>query len=244
MDPGTRAGCRMMPEPNSLTAGDALAVPGSPKMARSPLELDGYLTGVIVTPQVDPIWLSKWIAGLWSEDEPIFDDTAQMRAALGAVMERYTAVNAEIDRSLDRLEADGVCDYRPLFLAGGTKPSHDSVRSWARGFWKAMVLAPGTWGALIEGEHSKILISPFIGFFEPDEHQPLEIEMPENIDDLLNQDAAAIPRTILLLRKLARLRSAEQSSPVPASRRSRKLGRNDPCPCGSGQKYKRCCGRN
>ncbi len=24
---------------------------------------------------------------------------------------------------------------------------------------------------------------------------------------------------------------------------ARKLGRNDPCPCGSGQKYKRCCGK-
>lgn len=24
----------------------------------------------------------------------------------------------------------------------------------------------------------------------------------------------------------------------------RKIGRNDPCPCGSGKKYKRCCGRN
>jgi preprotein translocase subunit SecA len=23
----------------------------------------------------------------------------------------------------------------------------------------------------------------------------------------------------------------------------RKIGRNDPCPCGSGKKYKRCCGR-
>src|SRR5947209_5813429 len=23
-----------------------------------------------------------------------------------------------------------------------------------------------------------------------------------------------------------------------------KIGRNDPCPCGSGQKYKRCCGDN
>ncbi|RLG10359.1 preprotein translocase subunit SecA, partial [Candidatus Pacearchaeota archaeon] len=24
----------------------------------------------------------------------------------------------------------------------------------------------------------------------------------------------------------------------------RKIGRNDPCPCGSGKKYKKCCGRN
>jgi preprotein translocase subunit SecA len=22
-----------------------------------------------------------------------------------------------------------------------------------------------------------------------------------------------------------------------------KVGRNDPCPCGSGQKYKKCCGK-
>ena len=25
---------------------------------------------------------------------------------------------------------------------------------------------------------------------------------------------------------------------------SNKVGRNDPCPCGSGKKYKKCCGRN
>ena len=29
----------------------------------------------------------------------------------------------------------------------------------------------------------------------------------------------------------------------PASSRSAKVGRNDPCPCGSGRKYKKCCGR-
>ncbi|KAB5148749.1 hypothetical protein GAC40_28460, partial [Bacteroides thetaiotaomicron] len=23
-----------------------------------------------------------------------------------------------------------------------------------------------------------------------------------------------------------------------------KIGRNDPCPCGSGKKYKKCCGRD
>ena len=25
---------------------------------------------------------------------------------------------------------------------------------------------------------------------------------------------------------------------------SKKVGRNDPCPCGSGKKYKKCCGSN
>jgi preprotein translocase subunit SecA len=27
-------------------------------------------------------------------------------------------------------------------------------------------------------------------------------------------------------------------------RRQEKVGRNDPCPCGSGKKYKKCCGAN
>ena len=29
---------------------------------------------------------------------------------------------------------------------------------------------------------------------------------------------------------------------VPQQRRVKKIGRNDPCPCGSGKKYKKCCG--
>jgi len=37
---------------------------------------------------------------------------------------------------------------------------------------------------------------------------------------------------------LLRLRSAAQFS------ESREPGRNDPCPCGSGKKYKKCCGAN
>ncbi len=32
------------------------------------------------------------------------------------------------------------------------------------------------------------------------------------------------------------------SPPIPIVERSPKIGRNDPCPCGSGRKYKKCCG--
>ena len=28
---------------------------------------------------------------------------------------------------------------------------------------------------------------------------------------------------------------------LPPARSSRKIGRNDPCPCGSGKKFKKCC---
>lgn len=33
------------------------------------------------------------------------------------------------------------------------------------------------------------------------------------------------------------------SRKVPEKDMSAKVGRNDPCPCGSGKKYKKCCGR-
>ena len=34
---------------------------------------------------------------------------------------------------------------------------------------------------------------------------------------------------------------SDKKQPV---RKGQKVGRNDPCPCGSGKKYKKCCGRN
>jgi SEC-C motif-containing protein len=37
--------------------------------------------------------------------------------------------------------------------------------------------------------------------------------------------------------------SGEQVKPKPVVRESPKIGRNDPCPCGSGKKHKKCCGR-
>ena len=35
----------------------------------------------------------------------------------------------------------------------------------------------------------------------------------------------------------------KRSSPQPVHNQGPKVGRNDPCPCGSGQKYKKCCGK-
>jgi len=38
-------------------------------------------------------------------------------------------------------------------------------------------------------------------------------------------------------------REAKGAPKEPFKRKKAKVGRNDPCPCGSGKKYKRCCGR-
>ena len=34
-----------------------------------------------------------------------------------------------------------------------------------------------------------------------------------------------------------------RSGPAPVKTASPKVGRNEPCPCGSGKKFKQCCGR-
>ena len=89
------------------------ASPTAPRGTMSIRELDGYLSGVVVAQC--PIPPSRWIPGLWDGDEPVFEDDSQITTVLGAVMARYNAIGAEIDASLERLEATRICDYRPMF---------------------------------------------------------------------------------------------------------------------------------
>ena len=42
---------------------------------------------------------------------------------------------------------------------------------------------------------------------------------------------------------VARHGGDEPKQPVRKKVAGKKVGRNDPCPCGSGKKYKHCCGR-
>ena len=38
--------------------------------------------------------------------------------------------------------------------------------------------------------------------------------------------------------------AAEAQKKAPVTADGKKVGRNDPCPCGSGKKYKNCCGKD
>jgi preprotein translocase subunit SecA len=38
-------------------------------------------------------------------------------------------------------------------------------------------------------------------------------------------------------------KEAKGAPRAPFKRKTPKVGRNDPCPCGSGKKYKKCCGK-
>jgi preprotein translocase subunit SecA len=44
-------------------------------------------------------------------------------------------------------------------------------------------------------------------------------------------------------RRMSFNRGADEAGPQTVTRQERKVGRNEPCPCGSGKKYKKCCGR-
>jgi uncharacterized protein len=212
-----------------------LASPTAPQRSMSLLELDGYLTGVIIAPSL--IRPGRWMAGLWIDDEPVCDDPEQIQLVLSAVGVMFNALSTRIEQSLRRLETERVCDHRPAFQTDDGKPSHDIVRRWANGFWRAMQLTPTDWHALGADDRTQVLITPFVGFI--DAGKDPAFAPADDIDDRLDQAAAEIPRAILLLRKIARIR-ASRTSPVHPTPRS-KIGRNDPCPCGSGKKYKRCC---
>jgi hypothetical protein len=144
------------------------------------------------------------------------------------------------ERSLHRLETERICDYRPAFQPAEGKPSHEAVRTWARGFWKAMALAPAEWSALAADQRLQPVITPLVGFIGLGDDP--EFEPAEDIDDRLDEAAADIPRAILLLRKIAELRASRVPATGPTRRG--KIGRNHHCPCGSGKKYKRCCGQS
>jgi len=49
-------------------------------------------------------------------------------------------------------------------------------------------------------------------------------------------------------RERAKLIESDDDAPIPDApveqiHADKEPGRNDPCPCGSGKKYKKCCGR-
>ncbi|NIC07879.1 preprotein translocase subunit SecA [Billgrantia bachuensis] len=83
----------------------------------------------------------------------------------------------------------------------------------------------------------------------------VHVRRPEEVDELERQRREALERekaTAASRHDAPELTESEASSaPAPAAaadgrpvrREGPKVGRNDPCPCGSGKKYKQCCGQ-
>ena len=70
--------------------------------------------------------------------------------------------------------------------------------------------------------------------------------------DAMVEDIRTDTAKLMLTARLVSASPEKQALPATAGdgtdraqpHRSKKIGRNDPCPCGSGKKYKNCCGRN
>ena len=93
------------------------------------------------------------------------------------------------------------------------------------------------WEPLIAAEFGFEMIAPILMTFDPDEWED------ENIP---NPFTALTPSELCDRLKMAVMAlydfwSSYNQSPSSV-RTSNTPGRNDPCPCGSGKKYKRCCG--
>ena len=61
---------------------------------------------------------------------------------------------------------------------------------------------------------------------------------PEKREEVIAHMAAGL----LGAYRFQRTAAGQREWPRERSRDAPKVGRNDPCPCGSGKKYKKCCG--
>jgi uncharacterized protein YecA (UPF0149 family) len=70
---------------------------------------------------------------------------------------------------------------------------------------------------------------------------------PDEEDRVMEEVAEFIPACVAAIDAYWRAKRQRQASmPLtagPTSQPSSKIGRNDPCPCGSGKKFKKCCGK-
>ena len=117
---------------------------------------------------------------------------------------------------------------------------------WARGFIRVVEMNPVAWQELMPWpgkDDSAALLFPMLWLVhehDPDPaRRPPALE-PEQRDELL---ALMVGSVTLIYQHFAPLRETAAGAPEPIRRAGPKVGRNDPCPCGSGRKFKHCCGK-
>ena len=83
-----------------------------------------------------------------------------------------------------------------------------------------------------------------IGLRAVGQHDPVISYANEGFE-MFDEMISAIQRDTVFMALKMEIRKEEKQMPKPpvAASRPLKVGRNDPCPCGSGKKYKNCCGR-
>ncbi len=113
--------------------------------------------------------------------------------------------------------------------------THWLADDWCFGFMRAIDLAGKAWEPLFDDETNRVLLMPILmlgteeGLDQIDAAEDSEAEY-EGALEMLELSVEAIDAYWRLRRKYGAVPSIAGEP-----------GRNDPCPCGSGRKFKKCC---
>ncbi len=104
----------------------------------------------------------------------------------------------------------------------------------------------GAWGEILESLTRSRVTFPYTSF-EACPPCLTEPNSPAAVINITMRDLAAVVSESFVreIEAAARQSAPAQAHPRrrPTMRPNRKVGRNDPCPCGSGRKFKKCCGQ-
>ncbi|SEP03063.1 uncharacterized protein SAMN04490248_12045 [Salinihabitans flavidus] len=194
-------------------------------------ELDGYVTGILVCPEMIPP--SDWLAHVWGETgEANFPDPRTAEETIAAVMAHYNFV------------ATAMADSPWIEPIYEVDPNSDETlwEPWIDGFVAAMRLCPEAWQALLERADEEAQSSMIFLMALQDIYEGTTTFTDDEIDA---EAPDMIPNCVAAILVCARpeLFAAEAAHQGPAGT-AKRPGRNESCPCGSGRKYKKCCGAN
>lgn len=195
-------------------------------------QLDGFLTGILVSPEmISPgRWLKHTWAGEDGEGEPDFEDVAGLQHFIDLIMLHYNEIRASLDQP-------GM--FEPV-LETDTRNGDVLWEMWIDGFVRAMELAPFGWRRISasDDEACKAALKRIEALHAfASGTKRLSRKQEDRWD-------AEAPDLIPCWVEMLHAWRLENDPSRPAPVRHGKVGRNDPCPCGSGKKYKKCCGLN
>ena len=187
-------------------------------------EFDGFLTAIVSGPNAIPP--SVWLPVVWGDEEPVWKTPAEFESIFGLVVRHMNSIASFLAEDRDNFE--------PIFNERrGKGKTHLIVDDWCTGYMMGVALDEPAWQ--LASPAVRELIAPIELFGTEDGWKAQDrLEKPEvsRMRDAIPGAARAIFSHWL----------AQRTPPAPPTRRaSPKVGRNDPCPCGSGKKYKLCC---
>ena len=198
-------------------------------------DLDGFLHGLAAGPEF--IMPSEWLPHVWGQGEPEFTDEDEAKRVLGTIIERYQEIDRELDRGI-------YSDPDPLFWH--RRDGNIIVMDWADGFMEAVGMRKQRWQRLFNDPQGIEMIAPIAAWcVDEDGTPPRGIHLPnwrQYREDAPDRICNAVVAIADFWRSGAGSYQASNQNERGAAP-SRKVGRNELCPCGSGKKYKKCCGQ-